>query len=302
MLRLIVETEDRLDKFLAAEFPDHSRSKIVKHIEDGQVTVNEKNERSSFKLKAGDVVELSELAETVAHNLTPFAMEIEVVYEDDDLMIVNKPRGLASHPAASLKEPSRVNVLLARGGPLSSMGGDFRPGIVHRLDKDTTGLMVVAKNDLAHAALASLIERKEAHRRYFAVVAGEVERDAFTIDAPITRNPSHRQQMTVDMGGRRAVTHVHKVARLVQGTLVACRLETGRTHQIRVHLLALGHPVFGDKLYAPKEWRSGSMQLHAAYLAITHPRTGEPIVAFAPPPADFHGSEFATREVIEDFN
>ncbi|MBI1332782.1 MAG: RluA family pseudouridine synthase [Armatimonadetes bacterium] len=301
MLRLTVDSLDRLDKFLAARFPDHSRSKIAKHIEEGKVLVNGNGEKSSFKLRIGDVVEMEELSETEAHDLTPFAMEIEIVYEDDDMLIVNKPRGLAAHPAASLREPSLVNVLLARGGELSTIGGEFRPGIVHRLDKDTTGLMVVAKNDFAHAALAAMIEKKEAHRRYFAVVAGEVDRDVFTVDAPIARNPANRQQMTVDVHGKRAVTHVKKVARLVQGTLVACRLETGRTHQIRVHLRALGHPVLGDSLYAPKEQSVGPMQLHAAYLAVVQPRTGEPVAAYAMPPEDFSGREFAARDVIEGF-
>lgn len=301
MLKFTVESSERLDKFLAAQFPDHSRSKIARHIEDGSVTVNGSVEKPAYKLRIGDVVELEDLVESDPHDLTPFAMEIEVVYEDDDMLVVNKPRGLASHPAASLREPSLVNVLLARGGSLSSLGGEFRPGIVHRLDKDTTGLMVVAKNDFAHAALAASIEKKEAHRRYFAVVAGEIDRDVFTVDAPIARNPANRQQMTVDVHGKRAVTHVLKVARLLQGTLVVCRLETGRTHQIRVHLRALGHPVLGDSLYAPKEQGSGPMQLHAGYLAIPHPRTGEVIASFASPPEDFNGSEFATREVIEGF-
>lgn len=301
MLRLTVETPDRLDKFLAAHFVEHSRSKIAKHIDDGFVTVNGKAEKSSLKLRVGDVVELEELAETAPHDLTPHAMDIEVVYEDDDLLIVNKPRGLASHPAISLKEPSLVNVLLARGGSLSTLGGDFRPGIVHRLDKETTGLMMVAKNDAAHAALAALIEKKEAHRRYFAVVAGEVDRDIFTIDAPMARNPANRQLMAVNPHGKRAVTHVLKVARLLQGTLVACKLDTGRTHQIRVHLSAMGNPVMGDSLYAPKERREGTMQLHAAYLAITQPRTGEEIIAYVDPPEDFHGAEFCSREVIERF-
>lgn len=301
MTQFIVESPDRLDKFLAAQFPDHSRSKIARHIEDGKVWVNGKVEKPAFKLRSGDEVELEDLVESEAHDLTPFAMDIEVVYEDDDMMIVNKPRGLASHPAASLREPSLVNVLLARGGSLSSLGGDFRPGIVHRLDKETTGLMVVAKNDFSHAALAASIEKKDAHRRYFAVVAGEVDRDVFTVDAPIARNPANRQQMTVDVHGKRAVTHVLRVARVLQGTLVACRLETGRTHQIRVHLRALGNPVLGDQLYAPKEQGSGPMQLHAAYLSIPHPRTGKRVSAFAAPPEDFHGYEFATREVIENF-
>lgn len=301
MLQLIVENPDRLDKFLAAQFPDHSRSKIVKHIDEGHVLVNDVKEKPSFKLKEGDKISFEEIADTAPHDLTPHAMDIEIVYEDEDLLIVNKPRGLASHPAVSLKEPSLVNVLLARGGELSTIGGDFRPGIVHRLDKETTGLMVVAKNDFAHAGLAAMIEKKEAQRRYFAVVAGEVEREIYTIDAPIARSQTNRQQMTVSTKGKRAVTHVRKIARLLQGTLVACKLDTGRTHQIRVHLKALGNPIMGDYLYAPREWRTGTMQLHAAYLAIIHPRTGEPIVAYVDPPEDFAGREFATREMIENF-
>jgi 23S rRNA pseudouridine1911/1915/1917 synthase len=161
--------------------------------------------------------------------------------------------------------------------------------------------MVVAKNDFAHAALALTIEKKEAQRRYFAVVAGDVEREIYTIDAPIARNQSNRQQMTVDPKGKRAVTHVRKVMRLLQGTLVACKLDTGRTHQIRVHLKALGNPIMGDYLYAPREWRVGTMQLHAAYLAVPHPRTGDLVVAYVNPPEDFAGREFATREIIESF-
>jgi 23S rRNA pseudouridine1911/1915/1917 synthase len=291
----------RLDKFLSQMLPDHSRSKLVKMIDDGGVLVNGKPEKSAYKLRAGEVVELEAPADTEAHDLTPHAMEIEVVYEDDDLLIVNKPRGLASHPAASLKEPSLVNVLLARGGPLSELGGEFRPGIVHRLDKETTGLMVVAKNDIAHASLAAQIEKKDAERRYFAVVAGEIDRERFTIDAPMARNASYRLQMTVDPKGKPAVTHIKRIVRLHQGTLIACRLETGRTHQIRVHLRALGYPVIGDDLYAPKEYKTGAMQLHAAYLAVVHPKTGQEIVAFANAPEDFLGSKQAIQSAIDPF-
>lgn len=301
MIRFEAQSSLRLDKFLSEQLPDHSRSKLAKMIDDGEVTVNGEPSKSSYKLRIGDIVELEEPENTEAHDLTPFPMDLDVVFEDEHLMIVNKPRGLASHPAASLKEPSLVNVLLARGGELSTAGGEFRPGIVHRLDKETTGLMVVAKNDIAHADLASQIETKSAHRRYFAVVAGDVDRERFVIDAPIGRNPAQRQLMMVDVKGKNAVTHVKKIARLFEGTLIACRLETGRTHQIRVHLRALGHPIFGDDLYAPKEFKSGPMQLHAAYLAVDHPKTKERIVAFAAPPEDFLGHEKATRELIEEF-
>jgi 23S rRNA pseudouridine1911/1915/1917 synthase len=160
--------------------------------------------------------------------------------------------------------------------------------------------MVVAKTDAAHVSLAQQIEKKTAQRRYFAVVAGEIDRDKFTIDAPMARNQSNRQLMTVDPQGKPAVTHVQRVMRVTQGTMVACRLETGRTHQIRVHLRALGHPIMGDELYAPKEFRSGPMQLHAAYLAVSHPVTNEPVVAFVGPPVDFYGYEFATRKWVDD--
>jgi 23S rRNA pseudouridine1911/1915/1917 synthase len=292
---------ERLDKFLSQVLPQHSRSKLTKLIDEGGVLVNGKPEKSSYKLRTGDTIELEEPTETEVHDLTPHAMEIEVLFEDDDMLIVNKPRGLASHPAASLKEPSLVNVLLARGGPLSELGGEFRPGIVHRLDKETTGLMVVAKNDAAHAHLAAQIEKKEAERRYFAVVAGEIDRERFTIDAPMARNLAYRLQMTVDPKGKPAVTHVKRIVRLHQGTLIACRLETGRTHQIRVHLRALGYPVIGDELYAPKEYKSGPMQLHAAYLELTHPKTGERVATFAPAPEDFLGFEQAERSTVDPF-
>jgi 23S rRNA pseudouridine1911/1915/1917 synthase len=291
----------RLDKFLSQVMPEHSRSKLTKMVDDGSVLINGQPEKASYKLRIGDIVELEAPPETEAHDLTPHAMDLEILFEDEDMLIVNKPRGLASHPAASLKEPSLVNVLLARGGPLSELGGEFRPGIVHRLDKETTGLMVVAKNDAAHASLAQQIEKKEAERRYFAVVAGEIDRERFTIDAPMARNLSYRLQMTVDPKGKPAVTHVKRIVRLHEGTLIACRLETGRTHQIRVHLRALGHPVYGDDLYAPKEYKSGPMQLHAAYLAVNHPKTGELVVAFAQPPADFLGSAAAAQIQIDPF-
>lgn len=301
MLRLIVESPNRLDKFLAEQFPEHSRSRVVKLIDQGLILVNQVVEKSSFKLKPGDVVELEPIEEQDPHDLTPHHQEIEVMFEDEYLLIVNKPRGLASHPAASLKEPSLVNVLLGRGGDLSTLAGEFRPGIVHRLDKDTTGLMVVAKNDATHAALASLIEKRDVHRRYFAVVAGEIEQEKMTIDAPMARHPSNRQLMTVNPEGKSAVTHVKKIARVLQGTLIACRLQTGRTHQIRVHMRAIGNPVIGDILYAPKEYASGPMQLHAGYLAFEHPVTKEQVATYCQPPADFLATDFATRDTIENF-
>ena len=297
-MELIAEAPERLDKFLAQKLPEHSRSKLVKLIDEGLVLVDGKAERSSFKLSAGSRVTLDEPADAEAHDLSPADIPLEIVYEDEYLLVVSKPRGLAAHPAASLKEPSLVNALLARRHDLSSAGGDFRPGIVHRLDKETTGLMVVAKTDAAHVNLAKQIEGKSAERRYFAVVAGDVAQDKFRIDAPIARDKRSRIKMAVDQHGRPAATVVLRIARIDAGWLVGLKLESGRTHQIRVHLSSLGMPVLGDAIYAPKDYRNGPLQLHAAYLAFDHPVTKKRIVCYAAPPEDFLGREFATEESL----
>jgi 23S rRNA pseudouridine1911/1915/1917 synthase len=296
---LTADQRERLDKFLARSLPDHSRTKLTKLIESGGVLVDGKVPKSSFPLEPGMTVELEEPETTEPHDLTPANIPIEVVFEDESLMVVNKPRGLASHPAASLKEPSLVNALLYRETPLSSAAGDFRPGIVHRLDKETTGLMVVAKNDSAHVTLAKQLESKTAERRYLAVVAGYTEQENFTVNFPIGRSKMNRQHMVVDPKGKRAVTHLKRIARLDQGTLVAAKLETGRTHQIRVHLKSIGHPILGDNLYAPREYATGAMQLHAAFLAFDHPVTGERVSFYADPDEEFLGHEWANRETVD---
>lgn len=298
---LIADTVERLDRFLARVLPEHSRSKLVKLIEEGKVTVNDHVAKSSMKLEAGMKVTLDEPGESEAHDLTPADIPLDVVYEDDVLLVVNKPRGLAAHPAASLKEPSLVNALLNRSHELSTAGGTFRPGIVHRLDKETTGLMIVAKTDAAHVNLAKQIEGKSAERRYFAVVAGHVPQDHFKIEAPISRDKRNRLKMAVDPMGKPAITFVRKIARLDQGTLLAVRLETGRTHQIRVHLSSLGMPVLGDAIYAPTAYQSGALQLHAAYLAFNHPDDGRRVVCYAEPPEDFLGRDLAKEESINSF-
>jgi 23S rRNA pseudouridine1911/1915/1917 synthase len=300
-MTLIADQKERLDKFLARSLPEHSRTKLTKMIDSGDVLVGGKALKASFPLEPGMVVELDEPEMTEAHDLTPADIPLDIVFEDDSLLVVNKPRGLASHPAASLKEPSLVNALLGRHTPLSSAAGDFRPGIVHRLDKETTGLMVVAKNDIAHVLLAKQLESKTAERRYFAVVAGKIEEERFTINFPIGRSKVNRQHMVVDPKGRRAVTHLKKIARLDQGTLVAARLETGRTHQIRVHLRSVGHPVLGDNLYAPKEYSNGPMQLHAAFLSFDHPVTGERVSFYATPDDQFLGHAWVNAGVVDPF-
>jgi 23S rRNA pseudouridine1911/1915/1917 synthase len=300
-VNLVAEQSERLDRFLARLLPTHSRTKLAKLVTEGKVTVDGHVERPSFDLRAGMTVTLDEPSESEAHDLTPADISLDVRYEDDHLLVVNKPRGLAVHPAITLKEPSLVNALLARPHGLSAAGGDFRPGIVHRLDKDTTGLIIVAKTDYAHVRLAKQIEGKQAIRRYVAVVAGEVEHKLFTVSAPIARSVRNRLLMAVDPRGRSAVTHFKLVAHLNQGTLLAAALETGRTHQIRVHLQSTGHPVLGDRLYAPRKYNDVPMQLHAGFLSFEHPVSGEQVSVFAPPPDEFFGHEFVTEEVLAEF-
>lgn len=290
----------RLDKFLVECLPEHSRSKLVKWIEAGGVRVEGRSERSSFMLEPGTVVEIDPLEDGRPHDLSPADIEVDVLFEDDHLLVVNKPRGLATHPAASLKEPSLVNALLGRGSELSEGSANYRPGIVHRLDKETTGLLVVAKTDEAHRSLARQIELKTAERVYLAIVGGETPSPQppppasqgegghrFTIDAPIARDKRNRQKMAVDHEGKRAITHVRVLKKVDAGTLLECRLETGRTHQIRVHLRSIGLPVIGDKLYSPKEFQTAALQLHAWKLTFDHPTSGERMTFRATPPADF---------------
>ncbi len=301
IVQLKVDRIERLDKYLAHALPEHSRSKLVGLIKDDLVLVDGLPRKSSFALEPGMTITLDEPGEGTPHDLTPAAIPLDILYEDDWILVVNKPRGLATHPAATLKEPSLVNALLARPHPLSGIAGDFRPGIVHRLDKETTGLLVVAKADAAHVALARQIESKTAERRYFAVISGLPDQEKFKIDAPIKRDKRNRQKMAIDPNGRRAVTHVKMLGRLDSGSLLAVKLETGRTHQIRVHLSAIRHPVLGDQVYGLKEMYMYPLQLHAAYLAIDHPVTGVRIACYVEPPLDFLGLSSCSRDAIESW-
>lgn len=298
-MTLTVDRNERLDKYLAQVLPDHSRSKLAAIIKNELVSVDGKPRKASFPLSAGMVITLDQPTDAAPHDLTPADIPLEVLFEDEYMLVVNKPRGLVTHPGITVKSPSLVNALLARPHSLSGTAGDFRPGIVHRLDKETTGLLVVAKTDLAHVGLAKQIESKTAERRYFAVVQGSPDQDKFKIDAPIARDQKNRQRMAVNTHGRRAVTHVKLLSRLDSGCLLALRLETGRTHQIRVHLSAVGLPVLGDTTYGTKETRHHPLQLHAAFLALDHPITGERIACFVAPPEDFLGHEVCTRDRIE---
>lgn len=286
MHRFTVEVASRLDRYLVEQFPDLSRTRIARAIEEGLVSVNGTvATKSGTPLKPGFSVECLQIDVAPIHDLTPTHIELDIVFEDDSLIVINKPRGLATHPAPSLKEPSLVNALLAHSKDLSTVSGDYRPGIVHRLDKETTGLIVVAKTDVVHRALAHQFAKKSAERRYLAWIQGQLDQPQFRIEAPIARDPANRLRMAVNENGRFAATETKVVLSLGDLSLVAVRLETGRTHQIRVHLRAIGHAVAGDTLYGgPKGM---PLQLHAGYLRLYHPVLEREIGFQAPPPEDF---------------
>jgi 23S rRNA pseudouridine1911/1915/1917 synthase len=286
-MRLTADRRERLDRFLARSLPQFSRSRLAVLIQEGGVRVEGQEPKAGLMLKPGYVVTLEPPEDRPAHDLTPAEIELDVLFEDGDLLVVNKPRGLATHPAPTLKEPTLVNALLARGSPLSPGAAPYRPGIVHRLDKDTTGLLVVAKTEAAHGALAKQFASRRAKRTYLALLMGDLERDRVTVDAPLARDRGNRFLMTPDPEGKPAVTHLEVLERTIRGTLVRARLETGRTHQIRAHCKFLKHPVWGDRLYAPPEARGVPLQLHAERLAFEHPRSGEALEFCAPPPGDF---------------
>lgn len=291
----------RLDTFLAECLDLSSRTKIASAIKAGLVTVDSVViEKPSHKLKAGNLVTVEEIPETAPHDIEPVSMDLNIVYEDAEFLVVDKPRGLVVHPAKSVSEPTLVHGLLARGHGLSGVAGSFRPGIVHRLDKETTGLIVVAKNDFAHANLAQQVSEKSAVRRYVALVYGQLVKERFAIEAPIGRDPEVPIRMATVRSGKSAKSQV-KVLRIEGGnSLVAVQLETGRTHQIRVHLASIGHPVIGDSVYATVEAGAGPMQLHSALLTLIHPKSGEVMTFFAPPPSDFI-IDGVTREEIESW-
>ena len=281
---------ERLDAFLARCAEGLSRSAAQKLIEEGAVKRNGKPGKKNDKLNIGDAIEY-EIPEAKSVDIAPTEMQLDIVYEDEDLLVINKPKGLVVHPAAGHQNDTLVNGLLyALGDDLSGINGELRPGIVHRIDKDTSGLLAVAKNDLAHAMLASQLKDHSMARTYEAIVCGSFREDRGTVDAPIGRHPSDRKKMCVtERGSKHAVTHWEVVARYRGYTHIRCKLETGRTHQIRVHMAHIGHPILGDLVYGRKKPELGqdSQCLHAGALCFSHPRDGRPVMVFAELPQYF---------------
>jgi 23S rRNA pseudouridine1911/1915/1917 synthase len=279
---------ERLDVFLAKENPELSRSHIQKLITGEQVTVNGDPVRSSYRVKPGDEVVLR-VPPPRELEVVPENIPLDIYYEDADVVVVNKPRGMVVHPAEGNYSGTLVNALLFHCRDLSGVNGIMRPGIVHRLDKDTSGLIMVAKNDLAHLELARQLKERRVTRRYIALAHGNFAEDRGTVDAPIGRHPRDRQRMAVvSQGGRHAVTHYRVLERFGPYTLLELRLETGRTHQIRVHMAYLGHPLVGDLKYGPSRphFDLQGQFLHAATLGFHHPREGEYMEFTAPLPGE----------------
>lgn len=305
----------RLDHFLAGQLGTVSRSRVQLLMEQGSVAIDGRNEKASFRLRGGERIVVTGEPHPAPLKATPEAIPLDVVYEDADLAIVNKPAGIMVHAGSGRTDDARsrgtlVNALLHRFSHLSSAGGELRPGIVHRLDKETSGLIVVAKNDRAHAALGAMFSGRRIRKTYIALVQGAIERDKGTINAGVSRDPVRRTRMTTrpTENARSAVSHFEVVQRLANRfgkfTLVRVRIETGRTHQIRVHMASIGHPVVGDTLYGaagqltrqtttkdaqPEKLRLGRNFLHAARLEFTHPITGKAIELEAPLPEELIG-------------
>jgi 23S rRNA pseudouridine1911/1915/1917 synthase len=282
----------RLDRYLTTVLSGVSRTAVQHLIGDGAVLVNGHTGKSGYTLRGGDEVQVFSLKmHTKAPNIKPQSLPLDVVYEDEDLLVVNKTAGMVAHPAPGHYDDTLVNALIARYPDIQTEGLEQRPGIIHRLDKDTSGLIIVARNTATHLALAEQMKRREIDKRYLALVEGVVALDQGSIDAPIGRNPRHRQQMAITaVGSREARTRFRVLERFARHTLLLIELETGRTHQVRVHLQAIGHPIVGDPVYGSGRIIRGSTLkrqfLHAYQLRFTHPTSGTIINLEAPLPKD----------------
>ena len=290
LLRASEESKNqRLDAFLASSLDGLTRSQATRLIESGEVAVNGRAVSKSYKLAGGEDVAVT-LPEPEPVEAVPQDIPLDVVYEDADVIVVNKPSGMVVHPAPGHPDGTLVNALLYHcAGTLSGVGGALRPGIVHRIDRDTSGLIIAAKNDAAHQYLSAQLADHTLARTYECIVVGKLREDRGTVDAPIARHPTDRKRMAVVAGGREAVTHWEVIARYPGYTHVRCRLETGRTHQIRVHMAYIGHPILGDTVYGAKKEVPGltGQCLHAVGLRFLHPRTHEVVELFCPLPEEF---------------
>ena len=277
----------RLDKFLG-ENTEYTRSKIQKMIDNNSILVNDKEVKASYTLKEGDIIKIDDYEE--ATDILPENIPLDIYYEDDDLIVVNKPSGMVVHPAPGNYTGTLVNALMYHTNNLSKVNTNIRPGIVHRIDADTSGLLLVAKNDKTHNILAEAIQKKEVIREYIALVEGVIKEDTATIDAPIGRDIHNRKKMCVTgENSKEAVTHIRVLERYTDATLIKCKLETGRTHQIRVHLSYIGHPVVNDPVYGRRKLinpKFGQM-LHAEKLGFVHPTTKEYMEFTSPVPEEF---------------
>jgi 23S rRNA pseudouridine1911/1915/1917 synthase len=278
---------DRIDKVVSTLDPEWSRSQVQQWIKDGNVLVNGAPIKTNYKCSKDDRLEIS-IPDPEVLDVVPEEMNLEIFYEDHDVLVVYKPKGMVVHPAPGHMTGTLVNGLMAHCKDLSGINGVLRPGIVHRIDKDTSGLLMVAKNDLAHESLVNQLVAKTVTRKYKALVHGNIQHDFGTIDAPLGRDQKDRQSMTVVDNGKHAVTHFNVIERFNDFTFVECQLETGRTHQIRVHMKYIGYPLAGDPKYGPKKTLDlGGQALHAGLLGFDHPRTGEYLEFEAPLPDYF---------------
>ena len=283
---------ERIDKYLSEQLEDMTRSHIQKLIKENMVLVNGMTVKSNFKLSASDQIEV-EIPELKEPDILPENIPLDILYEDQDILVVNKPKGMVVHPAPGHYTGTLVNAIMYHcKDNLSGINGVMRPGIVHRIDMDTTGSLLICKNDRAHQALAEQLKEHSITRKYHAIVHGRLKEDEGTIDKPIGRHPIDRKKMSVHCtNGREAVTHYRVLKRFQQFTYIECQLETGRTHQIRVHMSSIGHPILGDQVYglAKCPYKLQGQTLHAKVLGITHPTTGEYMEFDAPLPDYFQG-------------
>ena len=283
-----LEKSERIDKYLSSKLDDNfSRAKIQKLIDEELILVNDKIIKSSYKVSNGDVILITDKEEDMS--IKPEKMDIDIVYEDDDVIVINKKSGVVVHPAPGNYSGTLVNGLMYLSKDLSHVNGEFRPGIVHRIDKDTSGLLIVAKNDKAHRILADELKEKRIKRKYIALVSGVINHDIGEIDAPIGRDPSDRKKMCVtSTNSKDAITHFRVLERYKNASLIECELETGRTHQIRVHMKYIDHPVINDPVYGKSNHGEFGQLLHAKEITFTHPTTKEIMTFSCEVPEEFN--------------